>query len=190
MIFNFNTKTEITHSFEESDFNQLTTVSGVTGDNLQTIYGNGYIILRKTAGTDAQPLSVYIDGNTQPFTVPIQGATNVIGNTLRLYFQESIRFTAYYDNVFYYQTLLTDKEIPKRYDIIQGASVADKEFSFTGRGKIIMRNGNLGISHKVEIDGKSMYVQSNANHYIDILFTESFKCTSSQSLHYIAYIEK
>ena len=56
MIFNFNSKTEITHSFDESMFTELTTMENVAASALTTIYGNGYITLKKRDGTDAKSI--------------------------------------------------------------------------------------------------------------------------------------
>ena len=189
MIFNFNTKTEITHAFDESVFTQLTTVENVAAANLKTIYGNGYIILKKTGGPDAQNLKVYIDGNTTPFTIAMHGGGNSLSNYLRLYFQESIRFEPFSTHTFYYQTLLTDMVLPKKYNVIQGVISKTTELSLQGRGKIIIAHNIIGTTYPVTIDGQLVNVQLNSQFYTDLLFNESLKCTSEYELNYIAYVE-
>ena len=189
MIFNFNSKTEITHSFDESMFTQLTTMENVAASALTTIYGNGYITLKKRDGTDAKSISVYIDGNTTPFTVAMQGGGNTVGNVLRFYFQESIRFEPYSNHTFFCQTLLASEELPKRYNITQGIITKNAELSLVGKGKIIIASATIGTTYSATVDGKTVAVDLNAQHCVDIYFTESFKCKTSYDLNYVAYVE-
>ena len=188
MIFNFNS--DVTYSFKQDDFNVLDTKSDVASSNLKTIYGNGYIILCKVSGSSGQALSVYIDGNTKPFTLTLVGGSGNSNNYVRFYFQESIRFEPYSSHSFYYQTLLADKELPKRYDIIQGSNESGNGISFEGKGKVILANGSLGLYYPIEVDGKLVSIPTNANQYIDIFFTKSFKCITSTAFYYIVYLEK
>ena len=189
MIFNFNSKTEITHAFDESMFTQLTTMANVTASNLKTIYGNGFVTLKKRDGTDAKDLLVYIDGNTTPFAVTMQGGGNTVGNVLRLYFQESIRFEPYSNHTFFCQTLLADVVLPKKYNITQGVIAKNVEFSLVGKGKIIIANDVVGTTYSATIDGQTIAVDLNAQHCVDIYFTKSFKCKTGYELNYIAYVE-
>jgi hypothetical protein len=189
MIFNFNSKTVITHAFDESVFTELTTVENIAAADLTTIYGNGYITLKKTGGPDAQYLKVYIDGNTTPFTISMHGGGNSLSNYLRIYFQESIRFEPFSTHTFYYQTLLANVELPKKYNITQGAISKTTELSLQGRGKIIISHDILGTTYPVTVDGQLINMQLTSQFYTDIYFNESFKCTSEYELNYIAYVE-
>ena len=173
----------------DEDFNVLTTMDGVSGLDLKTIYGNGYLVLRKTSGTDGQTLSIYIDGNTSPFTIKMNGGSGVTANVLRFYFQESIRFVPNSNHLYFYQTLLTNKVLPKRYNIIQGVNEKGVEFSFTGKGKIIICNDVSSSKYTAVIDGESFEVALNAQHCMDLYFTESFKCTCGYTLYYVVYLE-
>ena len=189
MIFNYSNDINITQSFDESMFTELTTMANVAAKDLKTIYGNGYITLKKREGTDAKSLLVYIDGNTTPFTITMQGGGNTVGNVLRLYFQESIRFEPYSNHTFYCQTLLASEELPKRYNITQGVIAKNVEFSLVGKGKIIVVNSSVGTTYSATIDGETIAVDLNAQHCVDIFFTKSFKCKTGYELNYVAYVE-
>ena len=173
----------------DEDFNVLTTKTGISGLDLGTIYGNGYLVLRKTWGTDGQTLSIYIDGNTSPFTVKMYGESSGTANVLRFYFQESIRFVPNNNHQYFYQTLLTNKVLPKRYSIIQGVNEKGVAFSFTGKGKIILCSEVTGAKYTAVMDGESFEIPLNGQHCMDLYFTKSFKCTSGYTLYYVAYLE-
>ena len=187
MIFNFSNT--VSQSFNQDDFNQLTTVENIAAKDLTTIYGNGYITLKKTDGPDAQYLKVYVDNNTEPFKVAMHGGGNTLSNYLRLYFEDNIRFEPFSTQSFYYQTLLSDKPLPKRYNITQGAISKTTELSLQGKGRIIIAHNIIGTTYPVTIDGQLVNIQLNAQFYTEIYFMKSFKCTSEYELNYIAYVE-
>lgn len=194
MIFNFNSKTEITHSFDESDFNQLTTVSGVTGDKLPTITGCGYMMLRRVAGSSTGTLDVYIDGNTQPFKLSTEYNYGIAGDFYKFYFQESIRFSnGLSTHTYLYQTLLAEKTVDKRYNIAQDIITNTNYINMSGRGKVLVSPAERGTTFYYSIDNGTEYSLSfRGNQYIELMFNESIKFKSeygTTALYYIAYLE-
>ena len=179
---------------EDSEYTNLTTVFSVAGDKLPSFTGCGYVILRKVSGVESRSLKVFIDGNTDAFTVLLDGSSLNATNYLRFYFQEEIRFEGARDASFWCQALLAEKEITKKYDIVQGVKTKGEYISFTGKGRVLIVTESRGITIAYEIDNNSEIQDiSTGNQYMEFLFTNSFKLksnNSSYSVYYIAYLEK
>ena len=175
-------------------YTNLTTVASITGDKLPTIYGSGYITIRRIRNVDTvSRVNVYIDGNTEPFLMENRFNNGIQGDFYKFFFQESIRFdNGKVDDVYFYQTLLADELIEKKYNITQGLASPNADYiTIAGKGKILVCPTATSQNLKYTIDGETE--QSIIFHgwqYMEYLFNESFKFKNSYSnLHYIAYTE-
>ena len=175
------------------EYTNLTTVLSVAGDKLPTIYGSGYITLRRTdVNNSGNILDVYIDGNTEPFNVSIDITQyGVRGDFLRFYFQESIRFDrAPSYTSFFYQTLLSDKPLNKKYKITQGKTSGSEYITITGKGKILLSPaGNPVVDYS--LDGSTeQTLKFYGYQCMEFMFNKSFKFKSNTYMsYYIAYTE-
>ena len=178
----------------DSEYTNLTTVFSVAGNKLPTITGSGYITLRRTDVNNASNvLNVYIDGNTEPFKVYIEiSQYGVRGGFLRLYFQESIRFSEAPDySAFFYQTLLADKLVDKKYNITQGKTNGSDYTTITGKGKIVVSPSGGSPEIYYSLDGS---IEQSLRFYgyqcMEFMFNKSFKFKSNTYIsYYIAYTE-
>ena len=195
MIFNYSSDITVTHSFDEGDFNQLTTVTNVTGDKLPTIYGSGYITLRRIGVGYSGILNVFIDDNTVPFTVYINSTEyGVKGDFLRFYFQEKISFSGGLSSeAYFYQTLLADKPVNKKYNIIQGKATDTEYITVNGKGKILVSPTYGNPAMFFHLDGGDMQTLIFYGYqYMEYQFNNSFKfkaSTTTYPLYYIIYTE-
>ena len=177
----------------DSVYTNLTTVASITGDKLPTIYGSGYIILKRIGGTVSTTLNVFIDGNVQKF--PLYSTVinnNVDGVFWRLYFQESISFSLGNQNdTYFYQTLLADNLVDKKYNITQGVTTNTDYITITGKGKILISFTSLAtMRYMLDSDVENRIV---SDQYMEFTFENKFVFSATLSTHllyYIAYIEK
>ena len=196
MIFNFNNDVNITHSFDDSVFNQLTTVPAITGDKLPTIYGSGYITIKRISSTGAavDQVNAYIDDNTQPFKISSAVNSGLRGDLYTLFFQKSIRFeNGISADTYFYQTLLADELIDDKYKITQGTTYKTDYTTFTGKGKIVIASYNSAPTMQYSVDNLSEQVYAfNRSQCMVYMFNENFKFKSINEylLYYIAYVEK
>ena len=183
-------------SGEITEYTNLTTVLSVSGNNLPTITGSGYIILRRIGKVSSSNiLNVFIDNNTEPFTVYIESANyGVKGDFLRFYFQKSIKFTGGSSNeTYFYQTLLADKLVSGNYKITQGKTSGTNYITITGKGRILISPLYTNPAMLYSIDGGSeQTLDFYGYQYMEIMFNKSFKFKTSYEsypLCYIAYTE-
>ena len=195
MIFNFNSKTEITHSFDDNVFTKLTTVVEKSG-SIGTINGTGYIILRKTWGNNNNTIQVYIDGNTTAFYLMPTESGGVQDGYYRFYFQKSIRFAgSLSEHEYFYQTLLTETPVADKYVITQGSKTGDTYLTFTGKGKVLLSGGDFSSMVYFKVDGGSeKSIAAADTQGLELWFTKSiaFKASGSGTsypLYYILYLE-
>ena len=175
-------------------YTKLTTVSGVKGDQLPTITGSGYIILRRLGGGSGGYLDVYIDGNTQSFKIASEYNYGITGDFWKFYFQESIRFSIDNNiNTYYYQTLLSEKTVPKKYNIIQGVNSGSSYSEITGKGRALISPASVGFTAYYIVDnGTENSISFRGNQHLEIMFTKSLKIYSGSTynqLYYLAYVE-
>lgn len=176
------------------EYTKLTTVLSVGGDKLPTITGSGYITLRRTdVNNSSNNLNVYIDGNTEPFKVYIEiSQYGVRGGFLRFYFQESISFSeAPNYSAFFYQTLLAEKPVDKKYKITQGKTDGTNYVTITGKGKIVVSPAGGNPLMVYMLDGSAeQSLMFYGCQYMEFMFNKSFKFKSNTyTSYYIAYTE-
>ena len=185
-------------SDSDSDYTVLTTVNSITGDKLPTIYGCGYMILRRTSSPDglSNIINVFIDSNSQSFPIGnLTQYTSIYGDYWKFYFQEGISFSnGKSGETYFYQTLLADSPVDKKYNIIQGVTVNTDFTTITGKGKILLSTGTQTATMTYRVDNASIDNSIKFNQYrcMEIMFNESiaFKTTYvSYPIYYIAYIE-
>lgn len=170
----------------KSEYTKLTTVANVAGNSLPTVNGCGYFILRKTSITDETELDIYIDGNTKPFYY--SGS-----NSLTLYFQESIRFSGGVSaDKYFYQTLLTEKPISKKYTITIGEAKTSA-VTIKGKGKIIFTSGYYNSRVVLTINQISKLELSISGEFpLELAFDNNvsfYSGVSNYPIYYIAYVE-
>ncbi len=170
----------------KSEFTQIATVANVAGNKLPTVNGCGYFTLRKTSPTDNTELDIYIDGLSKPFYY--SG-----GNTLTLYFQESIRFSGgVSSDIYLYQTVLADKPVSKKYTITRGEAKATP-VTISGKGKIIFTSGYYSTSMYLTLNqvNKSDITLSGGTP-LELSFDNNisfYSWTSNYPVYYLAYVE-
>ena len=180
----------------DDEYTNLTTVSSITGDNLPTITGSGYISIKRiNSMNDTNVLKIYIDSNTEPFELGFKdNQTGVRGDYFRAYFQESIRFGGAKGNeTYFYQTLLSDKPVGKKYNIIQGRTNSTDYITFTGKGKILISpsQGEPLMYYRIDNVAENS-IQFCGHQYMEFIFNTRFifKIYSHlYPLYYIAYTE-
>ena len=179
-------------------YTNLTTVNSITGDKLPTIYGCGYMILRRTSSPDglSNIINVFIDSNSQSFPIGnLTQYTSIYGDYWKFYFQEGISFSnGKSGETYFYQTLLADSPVDKKYNIIEGVTVNTDFTTITGKGKILLSTGTQTATMTYRVDNASIDNSIKFNQYrcMEIMFNESiaFKTTYvSYPIYYIAYIE-
>lgn len=176
------------------EYTNLTTVLSVTGDKLPTITGSGYITLRRVSGTGNNEIDVFIDGNTQAFTIgSISENYGVQSGFYRFYFQRSIHFAGGVStDTYFYQTLLADT-LMNKYNIIQGITSGTNYTTITGKGKILVSPSYANPAMYYSLDGKAEQpFVFYGYQYMEIMFEKSFKFKTSYSsypLYYISYLE-
>ncbi len=178
------------------EFTKLTTKVDLAGNSLGTIYGNGYIILRKTWGNDNYDLDVYVDDNTEAFKLMPTEVGSLQGGYYRFYFQEKIRFGGdLSDHEYFYQTLLSETVLPKKYNITQGSKLGEDYLTFTGKGKILFSCLDVTSSIYFKIDGgEEQTMPMSSTQYSEYWFTKSisFKRMNTGALYplyYLLYLE-
>lgn len=181
----------------ESPFTVLNTVINAKGNELPTIYGNGYITIRRTNATSSggDGLVAYIDDNTSPFPITSYNDSYVTGGFYKLYFQKSIRFGGGIStNFYFYQTQLSDTQLEDKYNIVQGATSDTDYITINGKGKILICTKTFTTVLYYKIDDKpenELYFYGYQ--YMEFNFNESFRFKSqrggSYTLYYIAYTE-
>ena len=167
------------------EYNILTT-SNLTGNKLPTVSGCGYLILRKISATDETELSIYVDGNAKPFYY--SGA-----NSLVLYFQESIRFSGGVSSDSYlYQTLLAEKPVSKKYNIIAGEAKATA-ITINGKGKILFTSGYYNTSMYLTVNQiKDLKLSLSGELPLELAFNNNvsfYSWTANYPVYYLAYVE-
>ena len=179
----------------EDIYTNLTTVRSYAGDSLPTITGNGYITLRRTAGSGASALNVFIDGNTKAFTISSLAENNSVqGGFWTFFFQKSIRFTGEGSESYFYQTLLADGAVGDKYTITQNMTTTTDYTTITGKGKILISPAGGGRTMDYSIDGVSeVSFKFHGYQYMEFMFNKSFKFKPdyiNNTLYYIVYLEK
>ena len=184
-----------TSGSSESEFTNLTTVEHVLGTNLPTIIeGNGYLVLRRTGGTNGTDnLSIYIDNNTMAFPVISDLNNRTIGGYYKFYFQKKIQIVGGTStHTYFYQTLLSDKPLEDKYIITQGGTMTSIYTEVVGKGKILISPHKYmtNMFYSVDNDTESR-MDFYGNQYMEFNFTKKFRfmTESTDRLYYIAYTE-
>lgn len=178
----------------DSELTQLSTYYGINGSLLPTITGTGYLIIKRLTGNEGtrDDVRVYIDDNAMGFPINSHVQTLVRDGYYKFYFQKSVRFTnGKYEDTYIYQTLLADKEIPDRYNIIQGQVKAQETFTFEGKGRILISPSTFTVSMPFTIDdGEENTLQFYGVQHVEFMFNKSitFKSDSNNApLYYLIY---
>ena len=194
MIFTFNDSGKVKPS--DSEYTKLTTINSITGNNLPDITGCGYLTIRRIGDGPSDSLGVFVDGSTQVFplnSIVRYGVTE--GGFYKIYFQEKISFTGKSDNHrYFYQTLLAEKPIVKKYNIVNGTTKNTDYVTISGKGKILVSASSFNPAMIYSIDGSSEYSFAfNGYQYMEFEFKNSFKfksSTSTYAIYYLVYLEK
>lgn len=166
-----------------SEYNNFSTVRAVSGDKIGTIYGRGFISIKRISIKTMAILDVYIDGSEKFFVLR--------GNQFAyFYFNESIRFESGEPNdVYFYQLRLTNNNSPA-YQVTQGIAPYQEKASFNGKGKalIVAEAGGVIISTTLD-DSSVFYVETEAYQIVTIEFEKNISFMASTNLYYIVYTE-
>ena len=177
-------------------YTNLTTVGNVTGDQLPTINGSGYMILRFKSGS-AHTIDVFIDGSISAFRIGRNVSyTHNVGDYWKFYFNKSISFSGGKNaNTYLYQTLLADGLVDKKYNILQGATVVTNQTTITGKGRILISqpaSNNLTTLYYSVDKGAGYNFTFIGYQCAEFMFNESFTFSSNNEtypFYYIAYVE-
>ena len=183
---------------DDSELTVLTTMNSATGKTLTNITGTGYIMLKhlgyleETGSTGS--IWVSIDGNTPMFPLNFSYYNTRYNNYYKLYFQKSIHFSnGDAADGFLCQTLLADKEIPDRYNIIHSVTTDQSYITFEGRGKIILTPNTSNIVVYYSVDGGTENTLNlTSNQHTEFMFTKSFKFkkgNTNVNIYYLVYLD-
>ncbi len=182
-------------SSANNPYTNLTTATSVSGTDLPTIEGKGYLILRRTGGADGNDkLLVYIDGNAMGFPAVSSHTGNTIGGYYKFYFQKKIQIAAGTSmHTYLYQTLLTDEELEDKYIITTGGTTNGVYTEITGRGKILVSCGDGTAKMHYNIDNVTeSRFDFYGEQYMEFNFSKMFRFMTENDdrIYYIAYVEK
>lgn len=181
----------------ESPYTVLNTVINAKGNELPTIYGNGFITIRRTSASSngADNLVAYIDDNTSPFPIASYNDSYVRGGYYKLYFKKSIRFSGGIStNFYFYQTQLSASELEDKCNIVQGVTSDDEYITISGKGKILIcaMTFTTVLYYKID-DMPENELYFHGYQHMEFNFNKGFKFKSqrgsSYKLYYIAYTE-
>lgn len=183
---------------DDSELTVLNTMNNATGKTLTNITGTGYIILKhlgyleETGSTGS--IWVSIDGNTPMFPLNFSYYNTRYNNYYKLYFQKSIHFSnGDASDSFLCQTLLADKQIPDRYNIIHSLTTDQNYITFEGRGKIILTPNTSNIVVYYSVDGGTENTLNlTTSQHTEFMFTKSFKFKKGNTnvqVYYLVYLD-
>ena len=185
MIFTFGDTFNKPSSGGNNDFDVVTTVSNIKGNAIPTIYGHGYVMLKKVSGSTADILEVYIDGNTSAFYV------STVFYPLTFFFQNKIEFKGGNSNsIFMYQTILSSETIDNKYNITQGLT-GITPVTLYGKGKVVISVGTIDLTLSFSVDGgNTVETPVFSSALFEISFTKSitFRVVSLSDNYYFRYI--